>query len=83
MANPQVLTMGMDLYALGYVSEIAKINEKKTFKKDKLIINSYSIIANNFDNFFSIDNPASPFHNLYWRYENLQVINEDKMCTRK
>lgn len=79
MANPQVLTMGMDLYALGYVSEIAKINEKKTFKKDKLIINSYSIIANNFDNFFSIDNPASPFHNSYWRYENLQVINEDKM----
>ena len=35
MANPRVLINDIDIYALGYVSDIIDVNEKKTFQKDQ------------------------------------------------
>ena len=76
VAKPQVLLMGVDLYALGYVRDIFKISEYKTFQRDKLIQNSYELTCKNFDDFFSIGNPASLFSGTNWIYETLTIKDE-------
>lgn len=75
MVDPQVLTLGMDLFALGKVDKLANINEKKTFRKDKLISNSYNLEVNNQDDFFSVNNNKSPFKDLIWLYKPITIID--------
>jgi hypothetical protein len=77
MSNPQVLYLGQDLYALGYVKSILKVSEYKTFQRDKLIQNSYNLVVKNYDNNFSIDNPVSFLSGIDWRYKTLQIIDGD------
>lgn len=77
--NPQVLITSdnLDIYKLGYVSKIIKVTEKKTFKRDKLIVNEISMNVKNFDNFFSVDNSTSIFNNSKWRFSMFKIINAD------
>ncbi len=77
--NPQVLILGeeIDLYELGYVEKIVNIKENKTFKRDKLIVNTITQIVKNFDNFFSVDNPASIFQNIRWRFDAFKIKDQD------
>jgi hypothetical protein len=77
LTNPQVLYMGQDLFELGYVKNIFRIKEYKTFQRDKLIQNSYNLVCKNYDNTFSIDNPVSFLSGTDWRYQTLQIIDED------
>ena len=78
MADPRIIIANQDIYALGYVSNIAGINEKKTFQKDKLISNTYNLLVENYDNFFSINNSNSLFSGTNWLYEPIQVYNRDE-----
>ena len=53
MSDPRILLANQDIWALGYASNIINVTEQKTFKKDKLITNSYNLTVENYDNFFS------------------------------
>lgn len=78
MADPRVIVNGQDLWAEGYVSSIARISEKKTFKKDKLITNTYSFTVNNADDAFSVNNPDSLFADSFWLYDPIQIYDRDE-----
>jgi hypothetical protein len=67
----------IDLVALGYVGKLIKIEEEKTFDKDKLISNEVEFEVKNFDNFFSIDNNTSHFKSVFWRYQTIKYYNMD------
>ena len=73
MAETIVKIMGQDIFALGYVLKYPSIQEKKSFKKDKLINNTYNIEVQNKDNIFSVDNPVSMFYGQYWLYESILI----------
>jgi hypothetical protein len=75
--KPQVWVMGQDIYALGYVKNIINIEEYKTFRRDKVISNSYSLTVKNYNDFFSINNPVSIFKNTNWKYSSLRIVDED------
>lgn len=77
MADPRYLINGQDLYALGYVSQLLNVGEKKTFRRDKLISNSYNFTVENYDNFFTPNNASSMFSGGSWMYSELQVYNRD------
>jgi len=77
MANIQVLYLGQDLYKLGYVTDIPIIFERKTFKRDKIGDNNFTLKCKNFDNLFSIGHPASMLTGIDWMYQSLKIINED------
>ncbi len=74
MADPQVLFLGEDLYARGQVITYPAINEMKSFKNDKLITNAYDIQVRNEDNFFSLDNPVSPYNGINIYFQPIRVI---------
>lgn len=78
--RPQVLMLddNIDIYAKGYVDKLIRIEENKTFRRDKLIVNSITMIVKNNDNFFSIDKNGSIFKNTRWRYEQFKIIAEDR-----
>jgi len=69
--------LGQDIYALGYISKIIKVKEFKTFRKDKLIQNSYSMKVKNFDNFFSVDNTHSLLNGQEWQFSPVQIYDGD------
>lgn len=76
MANPQVILLNdIDIYDRGDVKKIINVTEEKTFGRDKLINNQFSITVKNFDNFYSIDNNKSYFKNINWRYQPLKIYN--------
>ena len=77
MALPQVIVEGYDLVELGYVDEINNIQEYKTFDKDKVIANTYTLNVKNFDEFFSVDNPISIFNSTNWQYTSIKVYDGD------
>jgi len=68
-----VLLAGYELYPK-YIDEIINVFEQRTFKKDKLYVNEYTIKVKNFDNFFSIDNLKSPFVNGDWLFQPFVII---------
>jgi hypothetical protein len=78
MAEPRVLIFGQDIYALGYVPRIDNILERKTFRKDKLVANTYDLTVDNSDDYFSINNSRSPFNNSNWLWTPIQVYNRDE-----
>jgi hypothetical protein len=71
--NPVIEVFGTDIFALGKVETMLNINEMKTFKKSKLITNTYTIPVFNTDDYFSINNPVSNFYNENWRYSDIIV----------
>jgi hypothetical protein len=75
MALPRVLFMGQDLYALGYVSKLPDIIERKTFSGNLSTINSFTFECDNIDNFFSNGELASSD----WLYEGIQAYNSDNV----
>jgi len=76
--NPKVLIFdNIDLFERGYVKNLFDVNEKKTFKKAKLITNTYNLEVDNVDDFFSANNPASLFSGSDWRYSGILIYNED------
>jgi len=68
---------GTDIYKLGYIDKLPKIAESKTLGRDKLVQNEAVFNVNNFDNFFSVDNPKSNFSNTRWRYKSIKWFDED------
>lgn len=74
---PKVLVAGYNIYEFGKVNQLMQIEEVRTFKTDKLFINEYKLTVNNFDNFFSIDNYASPFKNQDWLFQSFIVKDID------
>lgn len=78
--NPQVLILNsqIDLYKLGYVDKkLIKIEEKKTFQRDKIILNQIKLRVHNHDNQFNVDNPNSIFNKIQWRYQPFVLKDED------
>ena len=76
MAQPTVIILdNIDIYELGKVDKLAQINEKKTFKKDKLISNDYSFTVTNEDDFFSVNSPKSVFSGIDWLYSNIKATD--------
>ncbi len=73
MSDPKVLLSGQDIYAKGYVKEIPKIQEKKTFKKDKLVTNEFSLNVINTDDFFSVGNSKSLYGGNNYIYEPFTI----------
>ena len=78
MAQPQVIILDdIDVYDRGDVNKIVNVTEEKTFGRDKLINSQFSIEVKNFDNFYSVDNNASYFKAINWRYEPIKIYNPD------
>ena len=80
--QPQIIVNGFDIYKSGHVAKLFNVSEEKTFKKSKLIFNDFNLDVNNFDDFFSRDNPKSIFYGkrLYmpvtiWNRDGLQIFN--------
>jgi len=73
---PRVEFLGVDAYALGHIDKLFKIKYMRTFKKDKLIRNNISINVKNFNNFYSVNHPASLFSNIFWRYKPFKIYNK-------
>ncbi|KKL75061.1 hypothetical protein LCGC14_2058620, partial [marine sediment metagenome] len=71
--------LGQDLYKLGYVKDIPAIHERKTFQRDKIGDNNFTLVCKNYDNMFSIGHPASMLTGVNWMYQPLQIINEDSI----
>ena len=72
-----ILNNEIDLVEFGYVMDFIKIDEKKTFQRDKLTINQISIKVKNTDDFFSVNNNSSIFKATNWRYEPCVIVNSD------
>ena len=81
MSDIQVLFMGQDLYKLGYVTSIPAIHERKTFKRDKIGDNSFTLKCKNYNNMFSIGHKVSMLTGTNWLYQSLKIINEDDITT--
>jgi len=78
VANPQVIIGGnTDIYALGYVSKITELKEKKTFRQQRLTTNTYNLLVDNTDDYFSVGKAGSQFNNSDWRYLSIEIYNED------
>jgi len=78
MANPQVIISGTtDIYALGYVKNLINLKEEKTFRQRRIITNTYNLKVENYDDFFSVDKPGTQFNNSDWRYQSIQIIDEN------
>jgi hypothetical protein len=73
MADPIVKVLGIDIYALGLVSDLSNLSELRTFQKNKLISNEYSFQVDNINDFFSIDNSASPFSGTKWAFKPVVI----------
>jgi len=78
MAIPTVVIMGNDIYQ-DYVEKIINIEEKKSFDKVKLTVNTYKLPVLNRDNQFSLNNPVSMFHGNDWLYTNIKITNKDSV----
>ena len=78
MADPQVIILNdIDIWKRGDVNKIINVTEEKTFSRDKLINSQFVLEVKNFDNFYSVDNNASYFKNINWRYQPLKIYNND------
>lgn len=77
MADPQLLLMGQDLFALGLIEKLPSAKEKKTFQRKSVIANDWSFNCRNIDNFFSTGNSVSPFNNNDWMYSPIEYKDED------
>jgi hypothetical protein len=71
MATPTVTFLNNDIYP--DVEALPKINEKRTFKKDKLVSNSYTLSVKNIDDKYSVNNTRSFLSNIKWLYESIVV----------
>lgn len=78
MADPRILINNKDIWALGYATSIINVSEQKTFRRDKLISNTYNLVVENYDNFFTVNNPVSIFSGSRWLYEGIQIYNKDE-----
>jgi hypothetical protein len=78
-SKPRVLILNSqyDLYANGYVDKIIKTQEKKTFQRDKVIVNQITLPVHNINDQFNPDNPSSIFNGINWRYQPLLIYDED------
>ena len=76
-----VLNSGIDLVELGYVTNIGKTTEQKTFRRDKITTNQVIIPVHNIDDQFNPDNPTSLFANTNWRYTPVKKYDEDDNLT--
>jgi hypothetical protein len=76
--NPRILILNdeIDLVAENKVDKIIKLSDKKSFKKDKLVINQITQKVKNFDNFFSVNNNESVFKNINWRFQPYKVYED-------
>ena len=74
MADPRVLVYGKDLWALGLVTALPKVKEKKTYRRDLLISNNYNIPVINTNDIFSIGNPKSFLNGITWLYGEVEVF---------
>lgn len=77
---PEVLILGreIDIYSLGHVDKIINVLTKKTFRKDKFIINQIKQTVKNYDNFYSVNNEKSIFKDIKWRFQPFKIkINND------
>lgn len=77
MSNPKVLFLGMDLFDEGRVARISNISEKRTFNRDKLISNEYTVEVFNNDDYFTPGFSGSILNGVNWLYEPIQVVDED------
>ncbi len=77
MANPRILLMGKDLYAMGVLNTIPEINETKGFGRGKLSPSDMTLEVKNFDDQFSIDNPASFLYGSNWQFSNVKAWDSD------
>lgn len=77
MANPRILLIGKDLYALGVLNSIPEINETKGFGRGKLSPSDMTLEVKNYDNQFSIDNPASFLYGSNWQFSNVKAYDSD------
>jgi hypothetical protein len=75
--DPVIKVLDEDIFALGKVNDVINVNEMKTFKKSKLITNTYNIPVDNKDDYFSVGKPGSNFHGANWRYTSVPVYNSD------
>jgi hypothetical protein len=71
MATPTVNILSEDIYE--FVESLPKIDEKKTFKKDKIISNSYTFTVRNPNNRFSLNHPNSLFSTTSWLYTPITI----------
>jgi hypothetical protein len=72
-----ILNSGIDLWEKGLVSKIIKLEEVKTFRRDKIIVPQITLPVINNTNQFNVDNPDSIFHGIKWRYQLFQIWDED------
>jgi len=80
--NPRVIILGRyDLIERKYLKNILNLNEKKTFRKGKLITNEFTFDVDNYDDFFSVEKSGSGLHGTNWRYSTIEVYNEDNIKT--
>jgi hypothetical protein len=77
MSSRLIVLGRYDLVEEGKVKNLININEKKTFRKTKLITNTYSFECDNDDDFFSVTKPGSIFHGSNWRYSLIQAFDPD------
>jgi len=77
MSSQLIILDQYDLVELGKVSKLININEKRTFRKTKLITNTYTFNVDNDDDFFSVTKPGSIFHGSNWRYSLIKALNPD------
>ena len=66
----------IDIYKLGYVNDLISTVHEKTFNREKLVSDAFSLDVDNADNFFSLDNPISPLHGLP-PYQRIQIIDDE------
>ena len=81
MAEPKVEVYGKDLYKLGLVTKLPLVKEKKTYRRDLLIANSYDIPVINTSDLFSIGNEKSFLNGITWLYGDIEIYgtNEEKL----
>lgn len=77
MASRLIVLDRFDLIEEGKVQNLINVNEKKTFRKSKLITNTYSFNCDNDDDFFSVNKPSSVFHGSNWRYSLIKAFDPD------
>jgi len=75
MARARVLLLGQDITER--TKELLKITEQKTSKRNKLINNSFKIIADNADDQLTPNNSKSFLNGLNFYYEPFQIFNRD------
>jgi hypothetical protein len=84
MANPRIIFMGQDLFALGYVQNIPEITESNGFERGITSSSDLTIEASNIDRSennssgpFSIDNPNSFLNGSGWQFSSLKAYDKD------